>query len=107
MDAKQNEESSHEEVIDHTQALPTDQKWWNWRVLMNCKNQTAQCYQPTNKIIVTIVGFALGLYGYDNAFTSPLVSLPLFVNKYQGLGFDGLPVFTVSIPLTVSISYAL
>ncbi|QYS96915.1 MFS domain-containing protein [Trichoderma simmonsii] len=78
MDAKQNEEHSHEEVIDHAQALPTDQKWWNWRVLMN----------------LTIVGFALGLYGYDNAFTSPLVSLPLFVNKYQGLGFDGLPVFT-------------
>jgi hypothetical protein len=44
---------------------------------------------------VIIVGLSLGLFGYDNAFVSPLVSLPLFVEKYQGLGFDGSLVFTV------------
>ncbi|KAH8802764.1 MFS transporter [Xylogone sp. PMI_703] len=54
------------------------EKWINWRVLMN----------------LIIVGLALGLFGYDNAFVSPLVSLPLFVNKYQGPGFGGALVFT-------------
>lgn len=36
------------------------------------------------------------LFGYDNAFTAPLVSLPLFVAKYQGPGYEGTYAFTVS-----------
>lgn len=38
------------------------------------------------------------LSGYDNAFTSPLVSLPLFVAKYQGPGYTGTYAFTVRSP---------
>lgn len=44
---------------------------------------------------VVIVGLAMGLFGYDNAFASPLVSLPLFVERYQGPGFQGALVFSV------------
>ena len=40
-------------------------------------------------------GLALALFGYDSAFTSPLVSLPLFVERYQGPGPNGTLVFTV------------
>ncbi len=43
---------------------------------------------------MVIVGLAMGLYGYDNAFASPLVQLPLFIEKYQGPGIS----FTVSAP---------
>lgn len=40
-----------------------------------------------------IAGLTFGLFGYDNAFVSPLLSLPLFVEKYQGVQ-DG-PAFLV------------
>lgn len=42
-----------------------------------------------------ISGLGLGLWGYDTAFTAPLVSLPLFVEKYQGPGVNGSLAFTV------------
>lgn len=35
---------------------------------------------------VIILGLSLGLYGYDNNFAAPLMQLPLFIEKYQGLG---------------------
>jgi hypothetical protein len=35
----------------------------------------------------------MGLFGYDNSFAAPLVSLPLFILKYQG---NLAPAFTVS-----------
>lgn len=41
--------------------------------------------------IVTIVGLSMGLFGYDNSFAAPLISLPLFIEKYQGPE----PAFTV------------
>ena len=44
---------------------------------------------------VVIIGLGFGLFGYDNAFVSPLAALPLFVEKYQGLNSLGLPIFTV------------
>jgi len=44
---------------------------------------------------VIIIGLGLGLWGYDGSFIAPLISLPLFVAKYQGPGFDGSYVFTV------------
>ncbi|OQV03444.1 hypothetical protein CLAIMM_08489 [Cladophialophora immunda] len=46
------------------------QNWWNWRVVLN----------------LIIVGSASGLFGYDNAFIAPLLSLPEFIAKYQGPG---------------------
>lgn len=48
------------------------------------------------RVIVIIVGLSLGLFGYDNAFSSPLISLSLFIEKYQGPAPAGLLVFTVS-----------
>ncbi|KIX04738.1 uncharacterized protein Z518_05608 [Rhinocladiella mackenziei CBS 650.93] len=35
---------------------------------------------------ILVVGLGSGLFGYDNAFAAPLVSLPHFVQKYQGHG---------------------
>ena len=59
-------------------------------------------------LIVIIVGLALGLFGYDNAFASPLVSLPLFVEKYQGPALiDGTLVFSVIYFLNLLYRYAL
>lgn len=59
-----------------------------------------------------IVGLALGVYAYDNAFAAPLASLPLFVQKYQGPGFDGTLAFTVTdltfpLPLIFQMMYVL
>ncbi|ORX36968.1 MFS transporter [Kockovaella imperatae] len=50
-------------------------KWLNARLALN----------------VAIVGMAFALFAYDNSFTSPLVSLPLLVLKYQG---GAGPIFT-------------
>lgn len=83
--------------------------WWNWRVAFNCKLHRSLSPCGLNRgrrvidwrLIRTAVigiGFAMGLFGYDNAFTSPLVSLPLFVAKYQGPGFEGAYAFTVRSP---------
>lgn len=47
---------------------------------------------------VIVISCAMGLFGYDNALTSPLVSLPLFVAKYQGPGHSGVYSFTVHEP---------
>ncbi|OAP60660.1 hypothetical protein AYL99_05662 [Fonsecaea erecta] len=44
--------------------------WLNWRVI----------------VYMIIVGLSMGLYGYDNNFVAPLLSLPLFIQKYQGSG---------------------
>jgi hypothetical protein len=44
---------------------------------------------------VIILGLAIGLFGYDNAFASPLVSLPLFVEKFQGRLVAGQLIFSV------------
>ncbi|KAK4942049.1 hypothetical protein LTR10_018085 [Elasticomyces elasticus] len=63
-------------------ARPGPKDWWNFRVAYNLIG----------------IGFAMGLFGYDNAFTSPLVSLPLFVAKYQGPGYMGAYAFTVRSP---------
>jgi MFS family permease len=52
-------------------------------------------YGADISLAVVIVGLSLGLFGYDNAFAAPLVSLPLFVEKYQGPSSDGTLVFTV------------
>lgn len=51
-------------IIEH----PTG--WATWRLLLN----------------VIIIGLSVGLFGYDNTFAAPLVALPLFVAKYQGVG---------------------
>lgn len=50
--------------------------------------------------VVIIIGLSLGLYGYDNAFVAPLLSLPLFIVKYQGVAVAES--FTVSIQFPVS-----
>lgn len=65
-------------------------------------------YISDTALIVIIVGLALGLFGYDNAFASPLVSLPLFVEKYQGPALiDGTLVFSVIYFLNLLYRYAL
>ncbi|KAJ9617077.1 hypothetical protein H2200_000798 [Cladophialophora chaetospira] len=51
--------------------------WGNWRVIMN----------------MVIIGLSLGLFGYDNNFVAPLLALPLFILKYQGVR----PAFTARI----------
>ncbi len=85
-----------DETRDLDDVVHGKEKWWNWRVLMNCKPSNFWVSVVTNNCRkVIIVGLSLGLFGYDNAFASPLVSLPLFVEKYQGPGFDGSLVFTV------------
>lgn len=66
------------ELVDEQTHHPKN--WMNVRVIANA----------------VIIGLSLGLFGYDNAFIGPLVSLPLFVLKYQGPGVGGLPVFTAS-----------
>ncbi|TAQ88658.1 hypothetical protein B7494_g3008 [Chlorociboria aeruginascens] len=43
--------------------------WLSWRLIM----------------YMTIIGLSMGLFGYDNSFASPLLQLPLFIKKYQGL----------------------
>ncbi|EJT97376.1 MFS general substrate transporter [Dacryopinax primogenitus] len=68
------EESSK---VDVGKQLHHPKNWLNLRVIVNA----------------VIIGLSLGLYGYDNVFVGPLVTLPLFVLKCQGPGVDGLPVF--------------
>ncbi|KAK8930436.1 High-affinity glucose transporter HXT2 [Metarhizium anisopliae] len=65
-------------VAKQSMVMDENGGWWNWRVIAN----------------LVIVGLAMGLFGYDNAFASPLVSLPLFVERYQGPGFQGALVFS-------------
>ncbi|KAK9436261.1 MFS transporter, SP family, general alpha glucoside:H+ symporter [Metarhizium brunneum] len=65
-------------VAKQSMVMDANGRWWNWRVIAN----------------LVIVGLAMGLFGYDNAFASPLVSLPLFVERYQGPGFQGALVFS-------------
>lgn len=81
--------------------LHGDENWRNWRVLMN-RTACITSYSISNSnngIVVIIIGLALGLFGYDNAVSSPLISLPLFVEKYQGSGpIDGALAFTVTRP---------
>ncbi|KIW85635.1 hypothetical protein Z517_01027 [Fonsecaea pedrosoi CBS 271.37] len=55
-------------VVDRNIHHPTG--WWNWRIVLS----------------MIIVGLSMGLYGYDNSFVSPLMSLPLMIEKYQGYG---------------------
>lgn len=45
-------------------------------------------------LLVIVIGLSMGLFGYDNSFAAPLVSLPLFILKYQG---NVAPAFTVCI----------
>ncbi|CAK7204017.1 hypothetical protein SEUCBS139899_006768 [Sporothrix eucalyptigena] len=59
-------------------AQPSIKAWWSWRLAYN----------------LIVISLAMVLYGYDNAFTSPLVSLPLFVAKYQSVKNKGLTAFT-------------
>lgn len=42
---------------------------------------------------VIIVGLSMGLYGYDNSFAAPLMQVPLFIIKYQGVALS----FSVSL----------
>ncbi|KAK9358508.1 general substrate transporter [Lipomyces starkeyi] len=42
--------------------------WFNWKLLMN----------------MSIVGLAACLFGYDTSFIAPQLSLPAFIQKYQG-----------------------
>lgn len=86
--------ATHFDDVDRTNDIDSlvnnSGKWANWRVIMNC------AYSPgliiSTIVVLTsspnsviIIGLGFGLVGYDNAFASPLVSLPLFVEKYQGL----------------------
>ncbi|OQV06594.1 hypothetical protein CLAIMM_11140 [Cladophialophora immunda] len=64
--------------IDSPVSPTPHHKWLNWLVLRN----------------LIIIGLAEGLWGYDGALISPLISLPHFVAKYQGPGFDGAYVFS-------------
>ncbi|KIW99743.1 uncharacterized protein Z518_11156 [Rhinocladiella mackenziei CBS 650.93] len=85
-----------QEVVDHNIHHPVG--WWNWRVLMNSESILVSLsiveslrdsyikISPTYIPAVVIVGLSMGLYGYDNNFVAPLLSLPLFILKYQGGG---------------------
>lgn len=79
--------------------------WVNWRLTMNRKmpstvldpdagSRARGCRESADDCatIVIIIGLALSLWGYDNNFVSPLVSLPYFIERYQG-GTN--PAFTV------------
>lgn len=37
---------------------------------------------------VVIVGLSMGLFGYDNSFAAPLMQVPLFIIKYQGVALS-------------------
>ncbi|KEF52823.1 uncharacterized protein A1O9_11240 [Exophiala aquamarina CBS 119918] len=62
------------DAVSHNIHYP--KAWMNWRFVM----------------YLTIVGLSLGLFGYDNTFTGPLLALPIFIVKYQGNG----PAFTAT-----------
>jgi hypothetical protein len=93
----------HDEVFTKKPAMTSESgRWWNWRLVANRTSFTLRIWLPLIHSSLTlwsyqvvIVGLAMGLFGYDNAFASPLVSLPLFVERYQGPGFQGALVFTV------------
>ena len=78
--------------------------WWNWKVvaysklthsLRASKGVVAEKYTYSGAVI--IIGLSLGLFGYDNNFAAPLMQLPYFILKYQGLAIS----FTVSsFPIT-------
>jgi MFS family permease len=103
---KGNQAVEHSEIVaavDHNVHHPKG--WWNWRVLMNGKQMNswdlagrlADIHFP-----VFIVGMSWGLYGYDNSFVSPMLSLPHFVARYQGSGtaFTALNLnLLISVPL--------
>ncbi|RFU75025.1 mfs transporter, sp family, general alpha glucoside:h+ symporter [Trichoderma arundinaceum] len=86
--ATKHTKSSHEEFVDQNNALHKQQRWWNWRVLMN----------------LLIVGFALGLFGYDNAFASPLLFAPnlgaLVVGRFWN--YFGISILTNIAPIYLS-----
>ena len=98
---------SHEETLaarEHNISSP--QNWRNKHVLSNCESQCCShesCFRCSYSFgSVAIVGMSWGLYGYDNSFVSPLLSLPHFVAKYQGSdsAFTALNLnLLVSVPL--------
>ena len=52
---------------------------------------------------VLVIGFSTGLVGYDAALISPLISLPQFVERYQGGTGGNNAAFTVREPLNFPI----
>jgi MFS family permease len=55
------------DIASHDVSHPPS--WANWRLIAN----------------TIIIGCSFGLFGYDNNFAAPLVALPLFIAKYQGV----------------------
>ena len=103
--ATKNNVSTHQEhVSEVTQDAATVDRnihhpkgWMNWRVFVysescSCSSSLFDVRILSNvSFLVVIVGLSMGLYGYDNNFVAPLLSLPLFIQRYQGSGI----VFTV------------
>ncbi|KIX03489.1 uncharacterized protein Z518_07042 [Rhinocladiella mackenziei CBS 650.93] len=76
--------SDHVEELHHD--VSQSKGWLTWRVAAN----------------ILVVGFSWGLYGYDSSFVSPVLSLPLFIQKYQdhGTAFTATNLnLLVSVPL--------
>lgn len=100
--AMEDNATKHQEAVSTSTGPPptlvSDTRWWNLRVFMNCKDTCfpfRSMLMTDESLLVVIIGCGLGLWGYDVALIAPLVSLPLFVQKFQGYGINGALAFSV------------
>lgn len=81
--------ATHEEIHEQASAavdsaIHHPKGWWSWQLVA-----TSELFCPAQGyhadiLAVICIGCSMGLFGYDNSFAAPLISLPLFIAKYQG-----------------------